>query len=853
MDGCPAVRLDALISLSLILSCLHSLLGTLCEAAVPPRNRPPTAADAAAPLPHTRRKTTFLTPPIARGAANRRLTRLGMTPPPRPDATQTAPPREMAESIADAKSLLGPFGYPNGSDEGHTAASRGTRINGHEDKHAKRKEALGAAAAAGGHSLAALQRLARLSGELKETEALDSLRTLANTLTEMKDLLRSPSLRQILSNDRAAKALREFLSAFEGPVTGSLYDLIDKFEDDVVQECYRELREVLRAPETVIPSPEEREGYVQLSGGEIVTAMLKRHGVEAVFGYSGGAVLPLLDSFYGNDIKWYMSTHEQCAGHAAMGVAKSTGKVGVAVVTSGPGLTNLITPLQDAIGDGVPLVVFSGQVPTGAIGSDAFQECPACALTKPCTKWNFRAEKVEDLPWAVEQAFRIATSGRPGPVHIDLPKDISSGKVWLPKSFLEGELPEEIKMETFQWRKPLVDVQQIQQLAHLINQAKRPVLYVGQGAVGAADQVRELAAKASIPVATTIHGMGVFDEEDPLSLHMLGMHGSAYGNLAIQKADLVIAMGSRFDDRTTGILNKYAPEAKAAAERGEGGIVHVDIEKKQFGKSGVAPHMAVHGDCKDVIEALLPLVERHDRDEWLQQCRQWKADIPFRWIPPEGNQIKVQQVIDAIHRKSTELLPPDVREKMIFTTGVGNHQMMTAQFIRWRRPRSMLTSGSLGVMGVGLPYAIGAQVANPDSMVVLIDGDGSFNMSLMDLKTVANYKLPIKIAIMNDDRQQMVWIWQKLFFGERYISTTNNNPDFVALAKAYGIDAISCDNSDDLDGVIEKWLTHEGPMVVDFRVVPDICLPMVQPGKALDEMLLHPDEANKPMEGLAPS
>eukprot|EP00928_Gymnodinium_smaydae_P041739 TRINITY_DN281_c0_g2_i1.p1 TRINITY_DN281_c0_g2~~TRINITY_DN281_c0_g2_i1.p1 ORF type:complete len:686 (-),score=160.93 TRINITY_DN281_c0_g2_i1:174-2231(-) len=595
----------------------------------------------------------------------------------------------------------------------------------------------------------------------------------------------------------------------------------------------------------------------EMSGGEVIYNMLVERGVETVFGYSGGAVLPLIDCFHGKGIKFISSAHEQCSGHSATAYAKSTGKTGVAIVTSGPGLTNMITPLQDALTDGVPLIVLSGQVPTSAMGTDAFQECPATEITRPCTKWNYVCLDFAQLPWALNEAFRIATSGRPGPCHIDLPKDIVSMRQTVPLAV--------IKSGATQDAPPMMDMSTIKQAAEMLNRAKRPIFYVGQGASECPQLVRELAKLTQTPVTTTVHGMGIFDERDPLSLHMLGMHGSAYANFAIQQADLIVAIGSRFDDRTTGIALKYAPKARAAEKEGTGGIVHINIDKHSFGKS-IQPTVKVWADCGHALAAMQDHVRAPDcpeREAWVKQCQEWKAMHPFDYAPAPNGQLKVQQVIKATNDALQKKGWMDDRDVFV-CTGVGNHQMMTAQFLRWTKPRSMVTSGSLGVMGAGLPFAIGAQVANPESLTILIDGDGSFNMTHMDLCTVKRYNLPIKMAIMNDGRQQMVWVWQRLFFEGRYISVDNVNPDFVKLAQAHGIEAVACETEADLPGVIERWLTYDGPMLVDFKVQPDICLPMVAPGKALDEMILLEDRdavlgsgedelGTMRFEGLAPS
>lgn len=597
----------------------------------------------------------------------------------------------------------------------------------------------------------------------------------------------------------------------------------------------------------------------EMSGGEVIFNMLKAYGVDTVFGYSGGAVLPLLDAFHGKGIRFISSTHEQCSGHSAAAYAKSTGKFGVAIVTSGPGLTNLVTPLQDALTDGIPLIVFSGQVPTAAMGTDAFQECPATEITRPCTKWSYVCLDFNQLPWAVNEAFRIASSGRPGPCHIDLPKDIVSMRATVPNAVFKkpsmspGDAP------------PMLNMKAINQAAELINNAKRPILYIGQGASHCPEVVKMFAHKAQVPVTTTCHAMGIFDERDPLSMHMLGMHGSAYANYAIQDSDCIIAVGSRFDDRTTGAMSKYAPKARAAEKEGTGGIIHINIDKTTFGKV-LTPTVALWADAEHALLAMSALIRTPSdscRAAWVKQCQDWKAQYPFGYAKAPNGQIKVQQVLQSLNTYLHGNGWVDNRDVFV-CTGVGNHQMMACQFLRWTRPRSMITSGSLGVMGAGLPFAIGTQVANPKALTILIDGDGSFNMTNMDLATIKRYNLPVKIAVMNDERQQMVWIWQRLFFEGRYVSVTNQNPDFVKLAEAHGIAALRCETEEDLPKVIEQWLNFDGPMLIDFKVVPDICLPMVAPGKGLDEMMLLQDRdailgtsdeelGQMKFEGLAPS
>jgi len=569
--------------------------------------------------------------------------------------------------------------------------------------------------------------------------------------------------------------------------------------------------------------------------------------VDTVFGYSGGANLPILDQFHTSPIRFVMNRSEQCCGHAAEGYARASGRPGVVLTTSGPGLTNIITPLQDARGDSTPIIALSGQVPTAAVGTDAFQECLAVDLTRPCTKWSYQVRSVEEVRSVVHEAYRVATSGKPGPVHLDLPKDVMTAVLRgssLPLPMQPPSVP--------------IDPRALARCAELLATAKKPIFYVGQGANDAAAELTALAEACNVPVTTTVHAMGTFSEHHPHSMHMLGMHGAAYANDAIQEADLIVAIGSRFDDRTTGVLNKYAPEARKAHDEGRGGLIHFDIEPSQFGRV-INPTVAVPGDCKQAMTALMPLVAqhkpKHDREPWLTRCKELKAEFPFQYQHPPDGRIKTQSAIEAVYNG----LKPYEKD-VVVATGVGNHQMMACQFFRWTQPRQFITSGSLGTMGFGLPAAIGAQVACPDKIVLLIDGDGSFNMTLNDLGTIKEHQLPIKIALMNDHRQQMVHVWQKLFFDSRLMATNNVNPDYVALAKAYDIEAYCAKTVDELPEVIDKFVNAKGPVLVDFRCVPDICLPMVAPGKGLDEMFLPGSidinagqEVQPKFEGLAPS
>jgi len=580
-----------------------------------------------------------------------------------------------------------------------------------------------------------------------------------------------------------------------------------------------------------------------LLGGQLVAKALRDQGVRTVFGYSGGANLPVLDTFHDSPIQFIMNRSEQCCGHAAEGYAKSTGETGVILTTSGPGLTNIITPLQDAKGDSVPIVALSGQVSTSAVGTDAFQECSSVDLTRPCTKWSYQVQSVEEVEAVIDEAFAIANHRKKGPVFIDLPKDIMTA------TLQGGALPAAAHPPI-----PPPDEAALNEVVRLINIAERPIIIAGQGIIDAKEELTALAEAANIPVTTTLHAMGVFDELNPLSMHMLGMHGAAYANYAVQDSDLIIAIGSRFDDRTTGAVAKYAPKALAAEKEGRGGIIHFDIEKSQFGRI-VQPTLAVEGNAAEAMRLMLPRVEHKERTDWVNRCLQWKAENSFQYDHAEGGKIKTQQVIEAIH---DFVLDNNMHDKTFVSTGVGNHQMMSCQFWRWRKPRSIVTSGSLGTMGFGLPAAIGIQVGNPDDTVVLIDGDGSFNMTLNDLGTVMEHQLPIKMAIMNDKRQQMVHVWQRLFFDGRLVATDNTNPDFVKLAESYGIKAVQCHTAEDLPRAVKEFMEYPGPVLGDFHTVPDICLPMVAPGKALDDMHLFgdftiDDLATVKMEGQAPS
>lgn len=527
----------------------------------------------------------------------------------------------------------------------------------------------------------------------------------------------------------------------------------------------------------------------------------------------------------------------------AEGYARASGKPGVVLVTSGPGATNVITPMQDALSDGTPMVVFCGQVPTTAIGSDAFQEADVVGISRACTKWNVMVKTVAELPRRIKEAFEIAQSGRPGPVLVDLPKDVTAG-------ILRRAIPMASTLPAHQSAATIAARNQSQRqldaaiarVAALINVAKKPVIYAGQGVMGQPDGSRllkELSDKASIPVTTTLQGLGGYDELDRKALHMLGMHGSAYANMAMQEADLIIALGARFDDRVTGTIERFAPQAKAAAAEKRGGIVHFEIMPKNINKVVQATE-AVEGDVTANLGSLIPQVNAvSDRPEWFAQIDDWKARFPlslYEHETPDGL-IKPQQFIEKLSDMTAHM-----KDKTIVATGVGQHQMWTAQHFRWRHPRTMVTSGGLGTMGFGLPAAIGAKVARPDCLVIDIDGDASFNMTLTELSTANQFNIGVKVIILNNEEQGMVTQWQNLFYEDRYAHTHQKNPDFIKLADAMGVQARRCLKPADVEQSIE-WLisgSGDGPALLEVitdKKVP--VLPMVPGGKALHEFLLY--------------
>ncbi len=566
-------------------------------------------------------------------------------------------------------------------------------------------------------------------------------------------------------------------------------------------------------------------------------------------GYPGGAILPVFDAIYNSQyFDFILPSHEQGAGHMAEGYARASGKPGVVLVTSGPGATNMITPMANALADGTPLVVFTGQVSTLVLGSDAFQEVDILNISRSCTKWNAMVRDVADLPRLINMAFAIATSGRPGPVLIDLPKDITSGVLdrgipiesCYPITAQRNPIANDITMGT---SAPLDNAQlatSIKHAASLINTAKKPVIYAGYGIIcskGGPELLRSLASKASIPVTTTLQGLGAFDELDEKSLHMLGMHGAAYANMAMQEADLIIALGGRFDDRVTSSVSGFAPGARAAAAEGRGGIIHFEIMPRNINKV-VQATVAVQGDISPNLARLLPLVEERsisDRREWFDRIKAWKEIWPLSDYErsERADMIKPQTVIEELSTLTAER-----KEDTIIATGVGQHQMWAAQHFRWRYPRSIITSGGLGTMGFGLPASIGAKVARPNALVIDIDGDASFSMTLTELSTAAQFNIGVKIIILNNEEQGMVTQWQNLFYGDRFSHTHQRNPNFVKLAEAMGIQGRRITRPDEVVPGLEWLISSDGPALLEVITDRKVhVLPMVPSGAALHEFI----------------
>jgi len=573
------------------------------------------------------------------------------------------------------------------------------------------------------------------------------------------------------------------------------------------------------------------------SGAEIFVEALRHEGVKTVFGLPGGVVLKIFDVLcQQKDIELVLTRHEQGAAHMAEGYAKATGRAGVVLVTSGPGMTNIVTGLADAYMDSVPLVAFTGQVSTNLIGNDAFQEADNVGISRPCTKHNVLVKDVHDLAQTIKEAFYIATSGRPGPVLVDIPKDVSTERA-------EFKYPDKVSLRGYN---PTItgNKHQIKQAAEEIMKARKPMMYVGGGAIfsDAADEIRELAEITQIPVTMTLMGLGSFPGTHPLSLGMLGMHGGYWTNMAMHHADLLIAVGARFDDRVTGKLSEFCPEAR---------VIHIDIDPTSIKKTFHA-HIPIVGDVRAVLRQMNVMLRSMDgnqaemkglRGPWLKQVAEWKRSHPLTYRQDDKTN-KPQFVIEKLYELT--------KHEAIVATDVGQHQMWAAQYFKGTKPRTWLTSGGLGTMGFGFPAAIGAQKAFPDKMVVCITSEGSFQMNLQELATAAEHKLPIKIVLLNNRCHGMVRQWQDLFYEGRYsASQLGKIPDFVKLAEAYGILGLRAAKPAEVEAVLKEGLKHKGPVLMDIETDPyENCYPMIPAGGAHHEMMLEdPPELNRAKKG----
>ncbi|MHC4204322.1 MAG: biosynthetic-type acetolactate synthase large subunit [Planctomycetota bacterium] len=548
------------------------------------------------------------------------------------------------------------------------------------------------------------------------------------------------------------------------------------------------------------------------TGAQIIVDTLIEQGVDTMFGYTGGVVLPLFDKLYDAPINFIVPRHEQGGCHMADAYARASGKVGVVVATSGPGACNLVTGLATAMMDSVPLVALTGQVRTELIGNDAFQEADTTGITRPITKYNCIVKDVKDLERTVREAFHIASTGRPGPVLIDLPVDVEVAK-------LNTDGKADMKLPGYKIRTK-GHARQILSAAKAINNSKQPILYVGGGVItaNAAKELSALADKAHIPVTMTLLGLGSYDQRKAGSLDMLGMHGSAYANYAVQQCDLLIAVGARFDDRVTGKIETFAPNAK---------VIHIDVDPASISKN-VGVDIPVVGDAKTILKALAKEVEYQERKQWFDKIAEWKKKFPFRYDQTSST-IKPQYVVEELCRQT--------KNEAIVTTGVGQNQMWAAQFYKFIKPRQLISSGGLGTMGFGLPAAIGTQIAKPNATVIDIDGDHSFNMTMTELSTAVEHELPIKVCILNNGYMGMVRQWQELFYGHRYSKSYLKNPEYEALAKALGAAGITVEKKADVTKAVKQMLKEKKPCVVDFRVEPEENVwPMVPAGKSLDEM-----------------
>ncbi len=559
-----------------------------------------------------------------------------------------------------------------------------------------------------------------------------------------------------------------------------------------------------------------------LTGAKIITAVLKEEGVDTIFGYPGGVVIDIFDELYRTDIKHILVRHEQGAAHAADGYARAKGSVGVCLVTSGPGATNTVSGLASAYMDSIPIVVLTGQVPTALIGNDAFQEVDIVGITRPCTKHNYLVKSTGDLARVLKQAFHIARSGRPGPVLVDLPKDVSQGKA-------KFEPLPEVRMPSYNpTYKP--NLKQVRRAIELIETAERPVIFSGGGVIlsKASKELTRFAKKLNAPVTASLMGLGGFPGTDPLWLGMPGMHGTYRANMAIGACDLLIGIGVRFDDRVTGKVDTFAPHAK---------IIHIDIDPTSISKN-IPVTVPIVGDCRKALSQLNKLLTekkvrftKKSRRLWLQQIEKWKSTTPLRY-DQKGDVIKPQYVIEKLYELT--------KGEAIITTEVGQNQMWAAQYYHFDRPNRFITSGGRGCRGFGFPAAIGAQVACPDRLVVDVAGDGSFQMNIQELATAVQYQLPVKVVILNNRYLGMVRQWQQLFYERRYAATDMEcAPDFARVAEAYGALGLKATKPREVVSVLKKGLESPKPAVMDFQVAREECVyPMVPAGASITEMLL---------------
>ncbi len=551
----------------------------------------------------------------------------------------------------------------------------------------------------------------------------------------------------------------------------------------------------------------------EITGAEALIESLENEGVEVIFGYPGGSVLPIYDELYDASIRHVLVRHEQAAAHAADGYAQATGRTGVCIATSGPGATNLVTGIATAYMDSVPLVAITGQVPRSLIGGDAFQEADITGITLPITKHNYLVKDVEDVPRIIKEAFYIASTGRPGPVLIDIPKDVTTDT-------LEFRYPQKINLRGYMPPKG-VDVEQLREAAQLILRSERPVIYAGGGVIisNASSELLSLAETIMAPVTTTLMGKGAFPDTHPLSIGMPGMHGTKYANYAIQESDLIIAVGARFDDRVTGKLESFAPNAK---------IIHIDIDPAEIGKNARVD-IPVVGDARAALSRLTGLVkeEQPRTGAWLDRIKKWKEEFPLQY---KRDGLKPQYVVECINE-----LYPDA----IITTEVGQNQMWAAQYFNCTRPRTFITSGGLGTMGYGFPAAIGAKVGVPDATVIDIAGDGSFQMNSQELATAVQNNVPVVVAILNNGYLGMVRQWQELFFERRYSATIiEESVDFVKLAEAYGALGLRVKEPEDVKAALKEAVDSGRPCVIDFIVErTENVSPMVPAGAAINEIL----------------